>query len=69
MTTTKLDIPAGPRICKQKRCIYMIEGEGACLWPRGNRGNGDALCHRVLPSEVLTWLTEIPVANGKQGDL
>ena len=60
MTVTKLDIPDGLRICKQRRCVYMIEGEGVCLEPRTNRGNSDALCHRVLPSEVLMWLREVP---------
>lgn len=59
---TKHSIPDRPMICIEEDCVYCegyMKGDGGtCDTPWINRGNGDALCHRVRPREVLTWLTE-----------
>lgn len=40
--------------CPQHECVY--NKAGFCDEPRINRGNGDALCHKMSVSKVLEML-------------
>ena len=48
----RVRLPESPRRCTQQQCVYN-EG-GVCDDPRINRGNGDAVCHRVTPHRVIS---------------